>query len=409
MRQATGSRYFIDASMIRGGGGFTHLVNVIPEMARMAPRDTFRVLCGDKRVAAAMPEMANLEIEYLGEMGLLDRLRFTYLEAAKRAAEWSADLYFSASEMTPLFAPCPVVAAFQNPNVFDLGASYPLPWKQHVRLRALNVIARISARLSKRVVFVSEDSASWMGKAVGLAEDKRVPIVHGIDVARWNQPKSEPSAGHQRPYILSVSSIYSYKNYVRLIKAYALMAANHPAVPDLVIVGDNQDDDYLARMKEARKATGKLADQIHIIGEVPYDEIQGWYKGASLFVFPSHLETFGIPMLEGMAAELPIVAADIPVFREVAGDAALYADPFHPPSLAAAMEAVLFKFDVAEMLVKRGRERIKKFTWDRTAQKTLNLFRSVVVEERVMAEKSARKMGRSRRVVAASSFQSHLH
>ncbi|MEO1933808.1 MAG: glycosyltransferase, partial [Myxococcales bacterium] len=181
------------------------------------------------------------------------------------------------------------------------------------------------------------------------------------------------------------------------------------AVPDLVIVGDNQDDDYLARMKEARKATGKLADQIHIIGEVPYDEIQGWYKGASLFVFPSHLETFGIPMLEGMAAELPIVAADIPVFREVAGDAALYADPFHPPSLAAAMEAVLFKFDVAEMLVKRGRERIKKFTWDRTAQKTLNLFRSVVVEERVMAEKSARKMGRSRRVVAASSFQSHLH
>jgi len=352
---AAGKRYLIDASMIRGGGGFTHLVNVMPELARMAPQDTFRVLCGDKRVVAALPEMANLEVEYLGEMGLLDRLRFTYFEAARRASEWGADLYFSASEMTPLFAPCPMVAAFQNPNVFDLGASYRLPWKQHLRLRALNVIARISARLCKRVVFVSEDSASWMGKAAGLAEEKRAPIVHGIDTTSWKQPKSKPSAGHQRPFILSVSSIYSYKNYVRLIEAYALMAENHPTIPDLVIVGDNQDDDYLARMHEARKATGRLADQIHIIGEVPYDEIQDWYKGASLFVFPSHLETFGIPMLEAMAAELPIVAADIPVFREIADDAAFYADPFQPASLAGQGQVLRQEYAQGRTFETRGR------------------------------------------------------
>jgi glycosyltransferase involved in cell wall biosynthesis len=401
----SGNRYFIDASMIRGGGGFTHLVNVMPELARMAPEDTFRVVCGDERVLSALPKLPNLEVEYLGEMRLRDRVRFTYSEASRRAAEWGADLYFSASEMTPLVAPCPMVAAFQNPNVFDLGANYKLPWKQHLRLRILNTIARISARLCERVVFVSEDSANWMGEAAGLPEEKRTPIVHGIDTDLWRKPAAATNASHQRPYILSVSSIYPYKNYVRLIEAYALMAKTRSDIPDLVIVGDNQDDDYLARMEEAREATGELAEQIHIIGEVPYSEIQSWYHGAELFVFPSHLETFGIPMIEAMAADLPIVAADIPVFREIAEDAAFYVDPFEPASIASGMDAALFQADAAETLVKRGRERLKEFTWDRTALKLLNVFRSVLAE----AKESKVDLGHSRRVLAATSFHSYRH
>ena len=129
--QSGGLRHIIDASMIRGGGGFTHLVHVVPELARMAPRDHFRVLCGDRRVAEAVP----------------------------RAAEWGADLYFSASEMAPLDAPCPMVAAFQNPNVFDLGRGQELPLRQKLRHRMLNVVARLTAKRCSRVMFVSEDSA----------------------------------------------------------------------------------------------------------------------------------------------------------------------------------------------------------------------------------------------------------
>lgn len=372
-----GQKYLIDATMIRGGGGFTHLVNIVPELARLAPMDRFRIFCGDRRVAESLPRAENVEVEFLGQMGLRERLKFTYREASRRAAEWGADLYFSASEMAPLNAPCATVAAFQNPNVFDLGRGQKLPWRQKLRLRALNAIARLTAKRCERVMFVSEDSARWMGDAVSLPQERRSSIVHGIDPMRWRRPADQERAAHERPYILSVSSIYPYKNYVRLIEAYAELARRHPEAPDLVIVGDNQDDAYLKRMEEARDASG-VADAIHIVGEVSYDEIHRYYHGASLFVFPSHLETFGIPMLEAMASGLPIVAADIPVFREIAADAAFYADPFEVGSLAQAMSEALFRPGASAALVKRGEERLREFTWRRSAGQLLALFRSAL-------------------------------
>lgn len=374
----SGRRFIIDATMIHGGGGFTHLLNILPEFARLAPGDRFRVLCSDRRVAERLPVAANIEVRFLGPMSLRERLRFTYREAARHAAEWGADLYFSESEMAPLDAPCATIAAFQNANVTDLGRAHKLRWKRRIRLHMLNAIARMSARRCDRVMFVSESSASEMGAALHVPVERRAAIPHGIDPARWRRPTRRALAPHERPYILSVGSIYAYKNYVRLIEAYADVARRHPDVPDLVIVGDEQDGDYSRRMKQARDATGELAEAIHLVGDVSYEEIHHYYHGASLFVLPSHLETFGIPLLEAMASGVPIVASDMPVFREVARDAAVYADPFDVPALANAISEVLYRPAAAAGLVKRGQERVREFTWQRSATRLLSLFHAAI-------------------------------
>ena len=224
-------------------------------------------------------------------------------------------------------------------------------------------------------MFVSEDSAQWIGDRLGLPESQRAPVQHGIDAARWSEALDAPL--HPNPYILSVSSIYRYKNYVRLIEAYAEVAERRGEIPDLVIIGDDQDPEYSQEMYRTRDATGAIAENIHILGEVPYAEIQSYYAGASFFVFPSHLETFGIPLLEAMASGLPTVAADIPVFREVAGDAVLYADPYSAPDLAEAMEETLFKPGLAKSLTNRGLERVKHYSWERSANRLLTLFQEV--------------------------------
>ena len=125
-------------------------------------------------------------------------------------------------------------------------------------------------------------------------------------------------------------------------------------------------------------ATG--AAHIQIVGEVPYSEIAAWYRGAELSVFPSYLETFGYPLPEAMAAEVPLVASDIPVFREIAGDAAFYADPHRPDELAAAMASALLSPAARETLVKRGRERLREFSWDATATRLLSLFENVLAK-----------------------------
>jgi glycosyltransferase involved in cell wall biosynthesis len=379
MRSGQGRRFIIDGSMNKGGGGFTYLVNIVPELARQAPGDRFKIVLSDEQLAKSIEAAPNVELAYLGPLGLRERFGFTYRRAARLARSWQADLYFSASDWSPPNADCPTVVALRNPNVATLGEGQGLTWKQRLRLRILNAVVRISAATADRVMFVSQDSSKWIGEAIRTPEKKRAVVHHGIDPGPWRAESREREI-HTRPYILSVSSIYPYKNYVRLIQAYTRMVRANPEIPDLVIVGDDQDPATSRAMQQARAAAGEYAEWIHILGEVPYADIRRYYRRAELFVFPSYLETFGHPLLEAMAAEVPLVAADIPVFREIAGDAAFYADPHSTESLARAMEHVLYEGGARKALVKRGRQRLQRFTWKRSAASLLALFDEVLDE-----------------------------
>ncbi len=374
-------RILIDGSMAKGGGGFTYLVNILPHLAALAPQDRFRVLLRSERLAQAIRPSPNLEIDLLPDASWLQRQRFTQLDVPRLAKRWGADLYFSAGEAAPLRAPCPTIASFRNPNVYS-GMDQGWSRKQRLRLRLLREVSRLSARTCDRIMFVSVDSARWIGDSLSIPLERRAVVHHGIDADAWKRPEQEEASpvGWHSSYILSVSSVYRYKNYVRLIEAYAALAARRDEIPDLVIIGDDQDPDYSASMRRACEATGELAERIHLLGEVPYAEVKDYYAGAELFVFPSYLETFGHPMLEAMASGVPTVAADIPVFREIGGDAAFYADPHKTESLATAIEEALFAPRARETLRKRGLERAAAFGWDRSALRLYSMFDEVLSE-----------------------------
>jgi glycosyltransferase involved in cell wall biosynthesis len=294
------------------------------------------------------------------------------------AADWGADLFFSVGEVAPLRMPCPSIASFRNANVFTSEVT-PLTLHDRVRFVILNRIARLSAKHCDRIMFVSEDSARWIGESIGLPEAKRAVIHHGIDVEQWSN--AEPYTGHPRPYILSVSSIYHYKNYVRLIEAYVQVAERRSEAdfPDLIMIGDDYDIEYRAQMEAARSSAGSLAERIHILGSVPYEEVKSYCKGAQMFVFPSYLETFGHPLLEAMAAGIPLVASGIDSFREVAGDAALFAAYDSVDEFAVAIEHALDP-NVAADLVRKGNAHIEAFTWDASVARLVNLFEAVIRE-----------------------------
>jgi glycosyltransferase involved in cell wall biosynthesis len=403
MRQTSGKRYLIDGSMAREGGGYTYLVNILPRLSKMAPGDQFRVLVRTQRLADALSGMPNVQVDQLPEAGLFERFRFLHTRVPKLAAEWGADLYFSVGEYSPLRMPCPVVAAFRNPNVFtSLNQGWPL--YQRVRLKALRMLSWLSAKRADRILFVSQDSANWIGDAIGLPEASRVVVHHGIDAEVF---RGELDGPRSDGVILSVSSVYRYKNYVRLIEAYTQLAKSRPETPDLVIVGDDQDPVYQRQMLAARDAAGDVAESIHLVGAVAYEQVKEYYRNASLFVFPSYLETFGHPLLEAMGCDVPVVAADIPVFREIAGDAALYADPFKVESLAAAMEDGLNSISYRKTLVERGRKRVEQFTWERSTSRLLNMFSGLLDAE--VAPVSSIRPRRIRQVVAAAALAISPH
>lgn len=373
----TAQRILIDATMARKGGGFTYLVNLLPPLLEQAPERRFRVLLRSSALRASLPAAANLETELMPEVGLPGRLRFTYTRAAAEARHWRADVYFAAGDLVPLRASCPMIASFRNPNVFtelDQG------WYayQVFRLGTLRRLSRLAGRSCARILFVSQDSAGWIGDRIGLPERKRAVVHHGIDLARFAGAPARPP--HPRPYVLSVSTIYRHKNFVRLIEAWTDLARHAPELPDLVIVGDDMDPDYSAKMRAAREAAGELAARIKLVGEVPYAEVAAWYSGASLFAFPSYLETFGHPLLEAMAADVPVLAGDIPVSREIAGDAALYADPHDTAAWVRALERALQDESLRQELRRQGRERAARFTWQASARAHLALFDEVAAE-----------------------------
>ena len=373
MSQPRSYRILIDGSMARGGGGFTYLVNLLPHLCAIGAQHRFRVLLRNESLARSLPPIPNLEVALLPEANWVERLVFTYRALPRLGREWDANLYFSAGETAPLRTGRPTIASFRNPIVYtdlDVGLS----WRQRLRICALHQVSRLSSLYCDRILFVSSDSAQWIGDSLGIPMHRRAVVHHGIDADAWMMGGLSAFDECPTPYILSVSSVYWHKNFVRLIEAYAALARWRDDLPDLVIIGDVQHPDCWREMQRARAEVGAdLAERIHLLGEVPYAEIRNHYARAELFVFPSYLETFGHPLLEAMASGVPIVAADIAVFREIAGDAALYADPHKTEALAAAMEEALFT-SARRDLIDRGRSRVRQFGWSNTAVSLLALF-----------------------------------
>lgn len=375
-----GRRVLIDATGASIGGGYTYLVNVMPRLCAMAPGAEFHLMLRNPRLIEVLRPLAeraaNFHLMTLPETGIAGRLLHTFAQMPKIAASLGADVFFSVGEVAPWRMPCASIASFRNANVFTREVAPP-DTRDRVRFIVLNAIARLAARRCDRIMFVSHDSARWIGESIGLPEARRAVIHHGIDLAGWAD--AEPTREHPRPYVLSVSSIYHYKNFVRLIEAWAEVASRTPreAMPDLVIIGDDYDQPYREQMERARAATGERAEQIHLLGGMPYEEVKAWYRGAQLFVFPSYLETFGHPLLEAMAAGVPLVASELASFREIAGDAALYARHDDVPALARAIEQALAPATAAE-LRRLGAERVADFSWDASVQALLGLFEEVV-------------------------------
>lgn len=179
--------------------------------------------------------------------------------------------------------------------------------------------------------------------------------------------------GVTRPFVLFVSSLWPYKNCEGLLRAFAAARCDL-AGHQLVIVGPGRDFQYVGRLRSLADELG-IADDVLWVGGVPLEETVDFYRSASVFVYPSLNETFGLPILEAMATGCPVVTSDTSAMPETAGGCALLADPQDPGSLADAI--VKACGPEGERLREAGPERAAEFTWAATAERTLEVYREV--------------------------------
>ena len=245
----------------------------------------------------------------------------------------------------PLRCPCPAVV-----TVHDLSFERDpklLGLKDRVIFKA--VVPR-AARTAVRLIAVSERTKADLVEIYDVSPDRITVAHHGIDPAFT--PGGTPDS-----YALFVGTIQARKDPLAAADAAAAAGLR------LVVAGPTRDRDL------AEELARRGAD---LRGYLDKPALAELYRGAACLVLPSRYEGFGLPVLEAMACGTPVVVAPEPALREVAGDAAIYAEP---PQLADALRQAVRERD---RLAAAGLERVKAFSWRETARRTLDVYRSAL-------------------------------
>ncbi|MDP2728678.1 MAG: glycosyltransferase family 1 protein [Dehalococcoidia bacterium] len=271
------------------------------------------------------------------------------------------DIFHSPHYPLPLLAHCRLVCTIhdaiplKDPTYMPSGSA-----RLVYRLALLLAVARCKALIA--------DSATSREELVRYLKiaPYRVRVVYlGVDI-----PSPELAGAETKRCILYVGTNKPHKNLPRLVRAYAKAGVSLP----LVIAG-GQDPRFPEARQEA-EALG-LGDRVRFLGYVGENELRELYRSAELFVFPSLVEGFGLPALEALAYGVPVVASDHPAIVEVVGEAALLVNPLDTDSLASAMTRVLGDRALAHDLSSKGRERAALFSWRKTAEACLCLYREI--------------------------------
>jgi glycosyltransferase involved in cell wall biosynthesis len=169
----------------------------------------------------------------------------------------------------------------------------------------------------------------------------------------------------KKPYLLYVGSVYPHKNIERLIEAVKILKIN------LVIVCARNV--FWERLK-SKVQKMNAEPLVNLVGFIPDSELGFLYREASAYVFPSLSEGFGLPGLEAMAQKVPVLASDIPVFREIYQNAAVYFDPLDTKDIADKIKLVLGDKKLQEELINLGFELSKSYSWTKMAAETLQVY-----------------------------------
>jgi glycosyltransferase involved in cell wall biosynthesis len=240
----------------------------------------------------------------------------------------------------------------------------------------------LAARQADRIIAPSNSTRDDLVRLLRVHREKIDVVPNGIGlspVASWT-PEDELRRRYDlgtRPLLLTVSLKRPNKNLARLLDALALIPVERR--PVLLLVGHATPYEVELRKHAVRL---DLTSDTRFVDWVPEADLEGLYRAASAFVFPSLYEGFGLPVLEAMTRGVPVASSNRGALSEVADEAAVLFDPEQAASIAAAVEHVLHDQELRERLKRAGLVNAARFTWAETARGTLQAYESVLAYSR---------------------------
>jgi glycosyltransferase involved in cell wall biosynthesis len=361
-------RILVNALSMSQGGGRSYVVNLLRELRRDDRGFRFTLVATPEQLAALDPTGIEVEAVRLPEGPRALRLpaRILYEEIALPWRSRRFDLLYCLADISPPIAPVPVVVLMRNLNIYDRR------FYDDARTRTLFRLARIGAPRARFAIFPSQAAADAIRTTIPIREDRVAVVPYGVSEAAFDAVEPFQS---DVPYLFLPAAPERHKNIETLIES--LRYGCDPRL-EVWIAGDSLLDPGHTRALETLAQDLGLRDRVRFLGPVPYAELLAYYRGAAAFVFPSRIETFGHPLLEAMLAGTPVVASDIPTFREIAGDTALYFPPLDARALAAQVDALRLERGATSDRVARARSRADRFSWERSIDGLCAVFERAI-------------------------------
>lgn len=231
------------------------------------------------------------------------------------------------------------------------------------------------------VICDSEQTRRDVVKYFHVPEGKLEVVYLGVDKQYFEKMDAGPliqSYGLEPGYLLCVSSIEPRKNFERIIRVFAQLV-KQPQYEQLKLVCVGGQGWKNTNIFELVQELG-LEEKVKFLGYVEQEKLPGIYQGASIFLYPSLYEGFGLPVLEAMASGTPVITSDVSSLPEVAGQAAIMIDPYDEKQLYDSIQHLLVNKGKRQELSRRGSLQAQKFSWEQTARNTLEVYKKVYKE-----------------------------
>ena len=360
-------RVLLNAVAAKMGGGANYIRTLARELAEQHQHEFLFLVPGSQ--AAAIRDIAphiRVIASNTTEQSFLRRLWFDQVEVPRILRRERIDVLFSTANFATFFCPCRQLLLVRNSLYFSsLYRSKILPHKSW-KIRAAEALRRWLSRRSAMASDVVMTPSQAMLDELRTAVDVRESVVshYGVDRQRFHPaPKTFAADGYVS---LVFTSLYSeHKNLGTLFRALLELEGSDQKCKLITTA----DPEWGKIDNPIRDSDRKLAQElkrrelVDLPGVLAGSALDQLYARGDIFVYPSVVESFGHPLLEAMAAGLPIVAADVPINRELCGDAALYFSAFSANDCARQISGLVEDPDRRDELIGRGLQRVNEFRW----------------------------------------------
>lgn len=355
---------------LTGVGHYT--LELAHALARIAPEDRFEFV-------SPLPSLhrpdspLNLHITH-AKVSRLGRRFWWQVGLPRYIKRARFSVFHGTNYSVPLQKACPTVITIHDLSLL----LWPHTHEQHLARRARWRLP-LMARRADAIIVPSQSVKTEVREHLGIDNSKITVIPEAPRSSFWQVPIQETVAVRRRlnisdDFVLYVGTIEPRKNLLTLVRAFEAILRNNACETEIVLVGK---EGWLTDDLHGLVKTAGISERVRFTGYLADDDLRALYSSCRVFVYPSLYEGFGLPLLEAMACGAPVITSDIPSIRETVGDAAFLVSPADVDDLARSIKRLLDNPAEREHRSSVGEHHASKFSWEKAAAATLNVYRQV--------------------------------